>query len=354
MHHFGVLTQLRNMSKVNQIPLGVIYSPLAWVSGQIIALVHMATGTARLVCSTFTPEKTLRYLNKYAVISVSLPPQDAMLMLKHGNPEKIESPYLRMVIIAGGKISLENMRAVSRIFSNTVLVVCPYGQSEIYGPAFSFDPQELLSEIYGPAFSFDPQLFMLKPTCVGKPIEGFFYKIVDPATDKICGPNESGELCIKSRFCMSGYYKLDSSDRFDSDGFLKTGDVAYYDEDHCFYIVERLGERLKYKSQWIPPVLLEGILYEHPAVKVACIIGIISADGDTVTAVVVKKAEVSEAELVKLVNDRVDDIKKIRGGVIFVEDSIIPYTFSGKIRRFLLKKNFRGGFYYTLYILWKD
>ncbi|KAK9718211.1 AMP-binding enzyme C-terminal domain [Popillia japonica] len=159
---------------------------------------------------------------------------------------------------------------------------------------------------------------MLKPTCVGKPIEGFFYKIVDPATDKICGPNESGELCIKSRFCISGYYNLDSSDRFDSDGFLKTGDVAYYDEDHCFYIVELVTNC---------GVLLEGILYEHPAVKVACIIGIISADGDTVTAVVVKKAEVSEEELVKWVNDRVDDIKKIRGGVIFVENSIIPYTF---------------------------
>ncbi|KAK9718218.1 AMP-binding enzyme C-terminal domain [Popillia japonica] len=198
---------------------------------------------------------------------------------------------------------------------------------------------------------------MANPSCVGKPIQGFTYKIVDPITDKICGPNEQGELCIKSRFCMSGYYNLDSSDRFDSDGFLKTGDVAYYDEDHRFYIVERLGERLKYKSQWIPPALLEayydedhrfyiverlgerlkyksqwippalleGILYEHPAVKVASIIGVVSDDGDIATAVVVKNAEVSEEELVKLVNDRVDDIKKLRGGVIFVEDSFIPY-----------------------------
>lgn len=137
---------------------------------------------------------------------------------------------------------------------------------------------------------------------------------------------------------MSGYYNLDSSDRFDSEGFLKTGDVAYYDEEHCFYIVERLGERLKYKSRWIPPTLLEGILYDHPAVKVACVIGIVSEDGDVATGVVVKKSEVSEEELVNLVNDRVDYYKKIRGGIIFVDDSFIPYTCSGKIRRFLLRK----------------
>lgn len=92
---------------------------------------------------------------------LTLPPQDAMLMLKHGNPEKIETPYLKMVMIAGGKMSVENMSALGKIFSKPVLVLCPYGQSEIYGPAFSLDPQ----------------VFAMKPASVGKPVQGFTYKV---------------------------------------------------------------------------------------------------------------------------------------------------------------------------------
>ncbi|GJQ74535.1 hypothetical protein Trydic_g21400 [Trypoxylus dichotomus] len=245
-----------------------------------------------------------------------------MLLLRYGNPQKVETPYLRVVIVAGGKASVENMTALSKIFLNHVQVICPYGQSEFFGGLLSFDLE----------------LFAKNPATAGKPIEGFWYKVVDPDTNRICGPNEQGELLIKSKFCMSGYYKQDSSHRFDSDGFLKTGDVVYYDEEHCFYIVERLGERLKYKSQWISPAYLESILYEHPAVKVACVIGVVSDDGDVATGIVVKETDVTEKELVKHVNDRVDDIKKLRGGIIFVDESLVAYTASGKVRRFLLRK----------------
>lgn len=97
----------------------------------------------------------------FQAVTLSLPPQDAMLMLKHGNPEKVESPYLQVVMIAGGKMSVGNMAALGKIFSKPVLVVCPYGQSEIYGPAFSLEPQ----------------VFMANPSCVGKPIQGFTYKV---------------------------------------------------------------------------------------------------------------------------------------------------------------------------------
>ncbi|GJQ74536.1 hypothetical protein Trydic_g21401 [Trypoxylus dichotomus] len=301
---YALLCQLFRMMQLVK-PTGILYSPIAWASGQMFILLSIFLGTPKLICEKFTPEKTWRYLTKYQVPTLTLASQDAMLFLQHGS-----------------KISTANKEAISKLFLKPVLVISPYGQSEIYGPAFSMDAT----------------VFAGKPASCGKPIQGFWYKIVDPATGKICGPGEQGELLLKSKFCMNGYYNSDASNCFDSDGFLKTGDIAYYDDEHCFYIVERVGERLRYKSHWISPAFLENILYEHPAVKVACVIGVISGDGDTAIGIVVKREEVAEEELVNFVNDRVDDIEKLQGGIIFVDDDLVPYTFSGKIRRFLVRK----------------
>lgn len=64
------------------------------------------------------------------------------------------------------------------------------------------------------------------------------------------GPNEHGELRIKSKCLLKTYYKNEEefTKQFDEEGFLLTGDVAYYDEDYCFYIVDRIKEMMKFQS----------------------------------------------------------------------------------------------------------
>lgn len=140
---------------------------------------------------------------------------------------------------------------------------------------------------------------------------------------------------------MNGYYNQDSSDRFDEDGYLKTGDIVYYDEEHCFFFVERCKEALRYKGYWLAPTYLETILYQHPSVKIACVIGIDTEEGDLPTAVVVKvdnAEDVTEEELVKYVDDQVTDLKKLRGGVMFIDESLVEFTPSGKLRRYFLRQ----------------
>lgn len=62
--------------------------------------------------------------------------------------------------------------------------------------------------------------------------------------------NKSGELCFKGPMIMKGYYGnlKETSATIDSDGWLHTGDVGYYDKDYNFYIVDRLKELIKYKG----------------------------------------------------------------------------------------------------------
>ncbi|KRT84311.1 AMP-binding protein, partial [Oryctes borbonicus] len=160
MSHFVILSQF-GRRKSQGYSIAAIYSPIVWISGQLSIIMQIIFGNPRLICDKFTPENSWRYLTKYKANSLTLSSQDAMLLLKYGNPERLESPYLLLVVVTGGKMSVENMSALSKIFLNRVLVVCPYGQSEIYGVAFSFDMG----------------LFAKNPATAGKPIKGFWYKV---------------------------------------------------------------------------------------------------------------------------------------------------------------------------------
>lgn len=75
-------------------------------------------------------------------------------------------------------------------------------------------------------------------------------KVVDLETGRNVGPNQRGELCFKGPLIMKGYHGdlQATSASFDSDGFLHTGDVGYYDEDGFFFIVDRVKELIKYKG----------------------------------------------------------------------------------------------------------
>lgn len=139
---------------------------------------------------------------------------------------------------------------------------------------------------------------------------------------------------------MNGYYNMDSSNAWDSDGWIRTGDICYYDEDYCFYVVDRLKELIKYRGWHVSPALLEGILLQHPAVKMAVVIGVPhDQDNEHPLALVVLTNKdnngINQDQLRKFVDDQVDDNKKLRAGVRFIED--VPKTPTGKIKRYFLK-----------------
>ncbi|RZC40025.1 AMP-binding C domain containing protein [Asbolus verrucosus] len=139
---------------------------------------------------------------------------------------------------------------------------------------------------------------------------------------------------------MKGYFKSDSSQAFDEDGFLKTGDIGYDDEDECFYIIERLKEMFKYMSWHILPSTIDAVLLEHPAVKEAAVFGIprIEEKGEVPAACVIlkEKYSINKKEIEEFVAARVSDYEKLRGGVIFVET--LKKTPSRKLMRKEIRK----------------
>lgn len=94
-----------------------------------------------------------------------------------------------------------------------------------------------------------------------------FSQVVDIETRQKLGPNQKGEICIKGPVIMKGYAgnKTATRDMLDNEGYLKTGDIGYYDQDGTFFIVDRLKELIKYKgSQVRIPITNDNAIIVNP------------------------------------------------------------------------------------------
>ncbi|CAG8760119.1 21916_t:CDS:10 [Cetraspora pellucida] len=187
------------------------------------------------------------------------------------------------------------------------------------------------------------------PGAIGDLLPNIEAKIV-PIEGLELGSNE-GELCVRGPNVMKGYYNNEEATKasFDEDGFFRTGDIARVDENMNFFIVDRVKELIKYMGYQVAPAELESILLTHPAVADAAVIGYYSTQHLTEypTAYIVtkpghEKTSHLKSGIQKYISDRVTPHKKLRGGVLFIDQ--IPKNPSGKILRRILRERLKTEF----------
>jgi len=159
---------------------------------------------------------------------------------------------------------------------------------------------------------------------------------------KELGPGEVGELWLKGPNVFKGYLKNSAAtkDSITPDGFFKTGDVGFQDEDHNFYITDRIKELIKFKGFQVAPAELEGKLMDHPNINDVAIIGVLDDEQHTEVprayVVPAKGRDKQHADdILQWTSERVANHKWLRGGVVFIDE--IPKSASGKILRRILK-----------------
>lgn len=179
-----------------------------------------------------------------------------------------------------------------------------------------------------------------KAGSVGKAILYTESKIVDlqDGTREL-PPGEAGELIIRGPQVMSGYWNMpEETANVLRDGWLYTGDIAYRDEEDYYYIVDRKKDMIIAGGYNIYPREVEEVLYQHPAVLEAVVIGIPDAYlGENVKAVVVLKADanLTAEELHAFCRENMAAYKVPR--IIEFRDSL-PKTAVGKILRRTLRE----------------
>lgn len=91
----------------------------------------------------------------------------------------------------------------------------------------------------------------------GEPLPRTHVKVIDVDTGESLGPGQAGEMCVQGPQMMKGYYKNEKATKetYDSEGWLHTGDMVYYNEQNQFFIVDRLKELIKVKGLQVYVIL---------------------------------------------------------------------------------------------------
>ncbi|CAH0547550.1 unnamed protein product [Brassicogethes aeneus] len=298
------------------------YQPLHWISSQLTQWIHK--GSTRIVVDKFEGVKFWEIVNKYKANSTFIAPNCLIELSKCPKPEHLNVDSLCLILVGGFHAMAECMVAVRKMVHPLSTVMSRYGQTEFNGGTILYEIRDKTQRKY----------MHEKLNSVGMVTKGLSVKIVDLDTNEILGPNKSGEILMKGEKCFNGYYKMDSKDCFDEDGYFRTGDIGYYDEDKCFYIVDRLKGIFKYsKFPKIASLDIEKIVMKHPAVKRAAVFGYPHPiDKNHATAVVVleENAKATSEEIRNFVDSQVEDYKRLRGGLKIVKE--LPLTLTGKIK----------------------
>ena len=228
---------------------------------------------------------------------------------------------LRVAVSGGASMPGEVMLAFEKRFGLTILE--GYGLSET-SPTASFNQ------------SVEDRRFM----SIGKRIWGVEMRIVDDEDRALQrGKDHVGEIVIRGHNVMKGYYRKpeETAEAFKG-GWFHSGDMGYQDEDDFFYIVDRKKELIIRGGFNVYPREVEEVLYAHPAVKEAAVIGVADEKlGEEVAAVVALKAGLTttEAELIAFCKERVAPYKYPRT-VRFLDS--LPKGATGKILKKELKQ----------------
>ena len=265
--------------------------PFFHAFGQTCALnATVAVGGCLTLIPRFDGGKALEILERDRVTVFEVVPTMYAAMLHHPHADTADTSALEVCVSGGAAMPVEVMRAFEEKFGCQIL--------EGYG----------LSET-SPVASFNRRDRERKPGSIGLPVEGVEMRVVDEDGNEV-GAGEIGEVAIRGHNVMKGYWRRDdaTAEAIDADGWLKTGDMATVDEDGYFFIVDRKKELVIRGGFNVYPREIEEVLYEHPSVREAAVIGIPHDTlGEEVAAAVALKegADASAAELREYVKQRV-------------------------------------------------
>nr|XP_015834352.1 PREDICTED: 4-coumarate--CoA ligase 2-like [Tribolium castaneum]XP_015834353.1 PREDICTED: 4-coumarate--CoA ligase 2-like [Tribolium castaneum] len=287
----------------------------------------LKNGAHIITIPRFTPEDYLKTLVEYKPSFIFVVPSLLLFLASHPAVTKEHLSSIEAVQSGAAPLTeglLQKFR--QKVGRDDILIRQGYGMTESSPVTFCMPKLTPPSKI----------------ATIGLPYPGTEAKVISLSNGEPQGTHKSGELLVRGPQIMMGYLNNEqaTAETVDEEGWLHTGDVAYYDEDFYFYIVDRCKELIKVKGNQVSPTELENLLLEMPGVADCAVVGIPDAlAGEVPRAFVVRQpgSSLSEDDILLYINPKVAHYKKIAGGVKFVES--IPRNPSGKILRNELKIN---------------
>ncbi|KAH9776689.1 4-coumarate--CoA ligase-like 9 [Citrus sinensis] len=299
-------------------PVSFFTLPMFHVFGFFMLVRAASKGETLVFMERFDFKKMLKAVENYRVTYMPVSPPLIVAFINSKLTDKYDLSSLQLLGCGGAPLGKEVTLKFKEKFPN-VEIRQGYGLTETGGAG---------SRVIGPDEAE-------RHGSVGRLAELMEAKIVDPATGEALPPGQKGELWLRGPTIMKGYVGDDkaTSETVHLEGWLKTGDLCYFDSNGFLFIVDRLKELIKYKAYQVPPVELEHLLHSNPEIADAAVIPYPDEEaGQIPMAFVVRKpgSSITEAEIMDFIAKQVAPYKKIRR-VAFINS--IPKSTAGKILR---------------------
>jgi long-chain acyl-CoA synthetase len=297
--------------KPGDIVLGAL--PLFHSFGQTVSMnASLRTGATLTLLPKFEPGEALEIMQRDRVTHFYGVPTMYGALLHHPDRESYDTSALRTCITGGASMPVEVLRGFEEAFGCEVLE--GYGLSETSPVASNNHPGR-------------PR----KPGSIGTPLEEVEMKVVDEDDNEV-PPGEVGEIVIRGHNVMKGYWQQpEATAEAMRGGWFHSGDIAKVDEDGYFFIVDRKKDLIIRGGYNVYPREVEEVLYEHPKIREAAVIGVPHDEwGEEIGAAVVchEGEELTPEEVSQYVKERIAAYKYPRI-VWFLDD--LPKGPTGKI-----------------------
>ncbi len=310
--------------------ISLLAMPLFHLGGLWPMLSMVYRGGTTVLMPRFDLDPMYKIIQNRKITFINLVPTVLGRIISDPNISSYNLESIRLIMYAGAPIPKEQLKAAMKILGSHRLTT-GLGATEANGALLHFRSSEHSLE----------GTMAEKLGSVGKDAMGVEIAIVDMEGKEV-PDGQIGEITGKGDNIARSYWKLpkESAETF-KDGWLYTGDIGYRDQDGYIFIVDRKKDIIISGGENVSTREVEEVLYQHPAVYEAAVIGIPDREwGESVKAVIALETEfrdkIGEKELMEFCASRLAGYKKPRS-IDFLDE--LPKNAVGKIDKAILKKN---------------
>jgi acyl-CoA synthetase (AMP-forming)/AMP-acid ligase II len=311
---------------------GLIVAPLYHAAAAIVTLAVIANASTAVILQDFVPDQVLEVFGKEKITHALLVPAMILFLLSMPGVEEADFSSLRMVMYGASPIPAEVLRKAMSVFDCGFFQA--FGQTEAVAvlTVLSAADHELAK---------DPANEALLASC-GREVFGTEVRVVGENDEEVA-PGELGEIIARGDQVMRGYWNLpEATESTLKNGWLHTGDIGTKDENGYIFIMDRIKDMIVSGGENVYPREIEEVLFTHPEVADATVIGVPSDKwGEDVKAIVVRKPDssISEEAIIAFCGERLAGYKRPRS-VDFVD--ALPKNPSGKVLKRELREPYWG------------
>ena len=300
--------------------VSLVAMPVAHIGGSGWGIMTLFNGAKGVVAREFDPNRVLDFIAEDRISKIFMVPAAMQIVVRHPKARETDFSCLKYILYGASPIPLELLKESMAVFGCGFVQM--YGMTETAGTIVALPPED-----------HDPR-GSPKMRSAGKALPGVELAILDEAGHRLA-PGEIGEIATRSAANMAGYWNLPeaTSKTIDAEGWLRTGDAGYLDEDGYVYIHDRVKDMIISGGENVYPAEVENAIYGCPGVADVAVIGVPDPKwGEAVKAVVVPAAgaNLGEADVIRWARERIAGFKAPKS-VDFIE--ALPRNASGKILR---------------------